>query len=158
MTETLNKNSYWASYNNIYFPDFRNISGEEAQAKEKGPDLYSWQNSSRAKIFRRDHNKVIDLPTMIHMMRFIFENIFSFCVNRFDLFLNNRYNDFQHDDLSKCNCTPPYSAELTISARDDLNDINGTYPDGHLGHRCLGATDVKVRIMSDHSSLIISFL
>jgi hypothetical protein len=77
MTETLNNNSYWASYNSIYFPYFRNISGEEAQVKEKGPELYSWQNSSRAKIFRRDHNKVIDLPTMIRMMRLILENIFS---------------------------------------------------------------------------------
>ena len=77
MTETLNNHSYWASYNNIYFPDFRNLSGEEEQAKEKGPQLYSWQNSSRARIFRRDHNKVIDLPTMIHMMRFILENISS---------------------------------------------------------------------------------
>ncbi len=86
MTETLNKNSYWASYNNIYFPDFRNISGEEAQAKEKGPDLYSWQNSSRAKIFRRDHNKVIDLPTMIHMMRLILNRSLFFLINRFSLF------------------------------------------------------------------------
>ncbi|CAF4292919.1 unnamed protein product, partial [Adineta steineri] len=95
MTEILNKNSYWASYNNIYFPHFRNISGEEEMVKKKGPQLYSWQNSSRAKIFRRDHGKVIDLPTMIHMMR---------------------YNDFQHDELSKCNCTPPYSSILTIAA------------------------------------------
>ncbi len=73
MTETLNNNSYWASYNNIYFPDFRNISGEEEMVKKKGSELYSWQNSSRAKIFQRDHDKVLDLPTMIHMMRFILE-------------------------------------------------------------------------------------
>ncbi len=64
MTEILNNKSYWASYNNIYFPDFRNISGEEAMVKEKGPALYSWQNSSRAKIFRRDHNKILDLPRL----------------------------------------------------------------------------------------------
>ena len=70
-TEILNNNRYWASYNNIYFPNFRNISGEEALVDEKGPALYSWQNSSRAKIFRRDQNKVVDLPTMIHMMRLI---------------------------------------------------------------------------------------
>ena len=84
MTEMLNNKSYWASYNNIYFPDFRNISGEEEMVKEKGSELYSWQNSSRAKIFRRDHGKVIDLPTMIHMMRLILKK-FS-CVNRFSLF------------------------------------------------------------------------
>ena len=69
VTEILINNSYWASYNNIYFPNFRNISGEETLVKERGPALYSWQNSSRARIFRRDHGKVVDLPTMIHMMR-----------------------------------------------------------------------------------------
>ncbi len=78
MTETLNNNSYWASYNNIYFPNFRNISGEEARAKKKGPELYSWQNSSRARIFQRDHHKVVDLPTMMHMMRFDFVKSFFY--------------------------------------------------------------------------------
>ena len=72
MTAALIINSYWASYNNIYFPNFRNISGEEARAKKRGPELYSWQNSSRARIFRRDQHKVVDLSTMIHMMRLIF--------------------------------------------------------------------------------------
>ncbi len=71
MTDTLNKNSYWASYNNIYFQDFRELSGEEAMAQKKGPELYSWQNSSRARIFARDHVKVVDLPSMIKMMRLI---------------------------------------------------------------------------------------
>ena len=84
MTDRLNNRSYWASYNNIYFPDFRNISGEEEMVNKKGPELYSWQNSSRAKIFRRDHGKVVDLPTMIHMMRFILKNLF-FSLNRFSL-------------------------------------------------------------------------
>jgi hypothetical protein len=71
MTDTLNKDTYWASYNNVYFPDFRDISGEERQVAEKGPELYSWANSSRARIFRRDHNTVVDMPTMVHMMRLI---------------------------------------------------------------------------------------
>lgn len=71
MTDILNKNSYWASYNNIYFDKFRNISGEEDMVKQRGPALYSWQNSSRAKIFRRDHHQVVDLPTMIDMMRYV---------------------------------------------------------------------------------------
>jgi len=75
MTATLNANSYWASYNNIYFPDFRNISGEEQKAKTEGPELYSWYNSSRARIFRRDHHNVVDLPTMMHMMRSTFKGL-----------------------------------------------------------------------------------
>lgn len=56
-----------------------------------------------------------------------------------------RYNDFQHDPLAKCNCTPPYSGENGISARSDLNPANGTYPFSALGHRSHGGTDNKVR-------------
>ena len=55
-----------------------------------------------------------------------------------------RYNDFEHDPLSACNCTPPYSAENAISARSDLNSINGTYPMSFLAHRFHGGTDMKV--------------
>ncbi len=64
------------------------------------------------------------------------------------IYLNNRYNDFKNDPLSKCNCTPAYSAELTIASRCDLNlpTPNGTYPDEALGHRVHGETDAKVRI------------
>jgi hypothetical protein len=61
--------------------------------------------------------------------------------------LNNRYNDFQHDELSKCDCTPPYSAILTIAARGDLNVKHCKYPDDELGFWCGGATDAKVRPM-----------
>lgn len=67
-----------------------------------------------------------------------------------------RYNNFQHDDLSKCNCTPPYSARLAIAARADLNDMNGTYPDEALGFGCGGSTDTKVRIKLYHK-LSLSF-
>jgi hypothetical protein len=70
MTETLNNNSYWASYNNVYFPDFRNISGE-ADKEKVLPELYSWQNSARAKIFQRDYRNVTDLPSMKRIMRLI---------------------------------------------------------------------------------------
>ena len=60
---------------------------------------------------------------------------------------NSRYNNFTTDPLSECHrCAPHnYSAELTIAARCDLNDPNGTYPDSALGYRIHGATDAKVR-------------
>ena len=61
-------------------------------------------------------------------------------------FFYYRYNDYKHDEFSKCNCTPPYSAENGISARSDLNPANGTYPQPYLGHRRHGGTDVKVGI------------
>lgn len=123
LTQILRDNTYWASYNNVYFPDFRTISHEEDMVQKKGPQLYSWQNSSRANIFRRDHVKVVDLKTMTSMMR---------------------YNDFKNDTFSRCDCTPPYSAELTIAARCDLNPADGKYPDDPLGHRPHGATDAKI--------------
>jgi hypothetical protein len=71
MTNTLNNKTYWASYNNVYFPEFREISHEDQLVREKGPELYSWDKSSRARIFARDQHKVVDLPTMVHMMRLI---------------------------------------------------------------------------------------
>ena len=55
-----------------------------------------------------------------------------------------RYNDYTHDPLSTCNCTPPYSAENAIAARSDLNMRNGTYPFPALSQRAHGATDMKV--------------
>lgn len=60
--------------------------------------------------------------------------------------LPNRYNDYTHDPLSRCNCTPPYSGENAISARSDLNPANGTYPFSALGHRSHGGMDMKVLI------------
>ena len=55
-----------------------------------------------------------------------------------------RYNDFKHDPLSACNCTPPYSAVNAISARSDLNSVNGTYPFPALDHQLHGGIDMKV--------------
>ena len=50
----------------------------------------------------------------------------------------------QHDPLSACNCTPPYSGENGISARCDLNPKDGVYPFSALGHRDHGGTDMKL--------------
>jgi hypothetical protein len=55
-----------------------------------------------------------------------------------------RYNNFERDDLSECNCTPPYTAEYAISARNDLNDPNGTYPFDAIKFRDWGGIDVKI--------------
>ena len=60
------------------------------------------------------------------------------------VYLPIRYNNFQHDPLSACECSPPYSAENAIAARSDLNPADGTYPFSALGHRLHGATDMKV--------------
>jgi hypothetical protein len=79
-------------------------------------------------------------------MRFISKIFLFHFFKQIFLYLKNRYNNFTLDELSECKCTPPYSAELTIASRCDLNQINGSYPDLPLGHRVHGATDAKVRI------------
>ena len=82
----------------------------------------NYKKSPRAQIFARDQSRVVDLDTLTSLMR---------------------YNDYTHDPLSRCNCTPPYSAEVSIangdlaltkialqaaiSTRGDLNDPNGKY-------------------------------
>ena len=79
---------------------------------------------SRAKIFQRDHVNVVDMDSMVKLMR---------------------SNNFKTDPFSKCDgCDPPYSAENAISSRCDLNPSDGTYPISNLGHRLFGAVDMKV--------------
>ena len=62
----------------------------------------------------RDAPSVSDLASMVKLMR---------------------YNNYTVDPLSRCQCDPPYSGENAISARNDLNPRNGTYPFHALSHR-----------------------
>ncbi|KAE9551530.1 hypothetical protein FO519_005260 [Halicephalobus sp. NKZ332] len=120
ITGYLEENRYYASYN---IPFFKKVSAESGFDK-KGSEFYwfSWSDCPRANIFKRDHSKVVDLETLKQLMR---------------------YNDYTHEPFSKCNCTPPYTAEAAISARGDLNIANGTYPLPGMGHVNHGALDYK---------------
>lgn len=122
MTHMLRDRSYWPSYNIPYFKDIYEISGTADLAKKYG-DWFTWEGAPRAKIFARHHSDVTDLESLMTLME---------------------YNDFKHDDLSVCNCTPPYSGENAIAARSDLNPPDGMYPFSALGHRLHGAIDMKV--------------
>ncbi|KAK7087515.1 putative phospholipase B-like 2 [Littorina saxatilis] len=122
LTDLLVQQGYFASYNVAYFPKIFNESGSQAMVDKYG-DWFTHDKTPRALIFRRDHVKVKDLDSMTKLMR---------------------YNDFTHDPLSRCNCTPPYSAENAISARSDLNPVDGKYPFGSLGHRLHGGVDMKL--------------
>jgi hypothetical protein len=102
------------------------MSGSPANVEKYG-DWFTYDKTPRALIFQRDHSKVVDISSMTKLMR---------------------YNNFQKDPLSQCNCTPPFSAENGISARNDLNPKNGTYPFGSLGHRSHGGTDMKLTSFS----------
>lgn len=118
----LRKQSYWPSYNVPFYPTIFNLSGGPAMVEQYG-DWFTYDETPRALIFKRDHTSVKNIRTMISLMR---------------------YNNYKHDPLAHCNCTPPYSAENAISARNDLNPKNGTYPFGALGHRSHGGTDMKM--------------
>lgn len=122
MSVYLQENTYWASYNLPYFPYIFNMSGARANYEKFG-SWFSYEGAPRAQMFKRDHGKVVDMDSMMKLMR---------------------YNDYQHDPLSRCNCTPPYSGENAISARSDLNPADGKYPFGALGHREHGGIDAKV--------------
>lgn len=121
VTDVLNNQTYWASYNIPYFKSIFNNSGQPAFVKKYG-DWFTHDKNPRAKMFALYHDEVMNMGTLIDLMR---------------------YNDFKNDPISSCNCTPPYSAENTIAARSDLNDPNGKYPFGALKQRNHGATDVK---------------
>ncbi|TRY78809.1 hypothetical protein TCAL_07583 [Tigriopus californicus] len=123
MTSVLAKQSYWPSYNSPYFSDIFNMSGNPAMVEKFG-NWFTYDKTPRALIFKRDHRSIKDLKSMMKVMR---------------------YNNYQKDPLSRCEeCDPPFSAENAISARNDLNPKNGTYPFGALGHRSHGGTDMKL--------------
>jgi len=122
VTNILQSQTYWPSYNIPYNKDIFNANGSPELVAKFG-DWFTYDKNPRALIFRRDHSKVIDAESLMKLMR---------------------YNDYTHDPLSQCKCSPPYSAENAISARCDLNPVNGSYPFGALGHRSHGGLDAKL--------------
>ncbi|XP_051011463.1 phospholipase B-like 1 [Acomys russatus] len=91
-TNVLRK-GYWPSYNIPFHEKIYNWSGYPMLVKKLGLD-YSYDLAPRAKIFRRDQGKVMDMASMKHIMR---------------------YNNYKVDPYSKgdpCN---------TICCREDLN-------------------------------------
>jgi len=120
VTWFLRKYTYWPSYNIPYQMRISQLSGFDQKGNQL--DWWRWGYSPRAKIFQRDHHKVTDMESLRKLMR---------------------YNDYQHDEFSKCKCQPPYTAEAGISARGDLNPANGTYEIPGMGHRNHGSLDYK---------------
>lgn len=110
-TRVLKKQGYFASYNAPYYKEIFEASGTPQMVNKYG-DFFTYESTPRAKIFSRDQGKVEDLESMMMLMR---------------------YNDYKHDELSKCECNPPYTAVAAISSRADLNPANGTYPFPLLG-------------------------
>ncbi|CAD2221930.1 lysosomal/endosomal membrane protein p67 [Angomonas deanei] len=137
LTQTLNEQTYWGSYNMPYFEQVYQESGTAAQYAELG-ELYSYTNTSRARIFRRDQANITSLDGVVRLMR---------------------KGDYKRDPFSLIpNCTgagadghtcdPASSSFLTIASRGDLNPEGGRERYGpsyaRLGHRNHGGTDVKI--------------
>jgi len=120
VTWFLRKYRYWPSYNIPYIVAISKLSGFNVKGDQNS--WWRWGYSPRAKIFHRDQDKVTDIDSLMALMR---------------------YNDYTHDEFSRCTCSPPYTAEAGISARGDLNPVNGTYEVEGMGHRNHGALDYK---------------
>jgi len=120
VTWFLKKYGYWPSYNIPFLKKISKLSGFDVKAEQN--NWWKWGFSPRARIFHRDQHKVKDLESLKNLMR---------------------YNNYTHDEFSRCNCNPPYTAEAGISARGDLNPVNGTYEVEGMGHRNHGSLDYK---------------
>lgn len=114
VTDVLNNQGYWPSYNVPYFNNTYILSGNRMMYEIFG-DYFSYENSPRAQIFQRDARKVNTLDDMKMMIS---------------------YNDWQHDPLSG------ESAANAIASRWDL--INHTSIDTpFLDKSAFGSTDGK---------------
>lgn len=123
MTDYIRSTGYWASYNVPYFYEIYEYSGFLKEFQKVG-DWRSHKETARAKIFAREEASIVNVTSLYHLMR---------------------YNDFKKDPLSRCElCTPPYSSDLTIAARSDLNDPKGKYIVNDLAFSLDGAIDAKV--------------
>jgi hypothetical protein len=124
ITDELVSVGYVASYNVARFPKTYNASGMFPLFQKYGP-WFSFHDTARANIFRRDAPKAADEQSVMALMR---------------------YNDFENDPLSRQACTgyPPSSAENAVAARDDLNPADGVYPFAALSRRDHAAIDAKL--------------
>ncbi|EGD77775.1 hypothetical protein PTSG_12806 [Salpingoeca rosetta] len=136
VTSKLQEDLYFGSYNTAYDPEIRKLSGADENVELYG-SWFTYNMTARARIFRRNHTHVVDMPTMQALMR---------------------YNNYKHDPLSSqmdtchyrgmSNCTPPYTTENTIACRGDLNPKDGVWGLSAFGLRNHVATDSKISSFS----------
>jgi hypothetical protein len=90
---------YWASYNRPSFPSIYAVSNQSALVNEYGPH-YSWNETARAQIFRREQGGVTDAASFARLLR---------------------YNRFATDPTGPQGCPAgSVSATNAISERGDL--------------------------------------
>lgn len=120
LSPVLRSQTYWASYNRVYDAELFNLTGQWQLVQEYGPH-YTWDQTSRAQIFRRNQSMVVDMKSYQAMLR---------------------YNNFEQDSLSGQGCTSGYhSASNAISERGDLSPATGCAIGGSENE---GGIDCKV--------------
>ena len=99
-TKHLIEKTYWKSYNVAFYPEiFETIGGSDMV--DKYGSYFSHQNTTRSKMFDRDHVKIKNFDSLMKLMR---------------------YNDFENDPLTKLEtCRPSANAAVAISSRQDLS-------------------------------------
>jgi hypothetical protein len=131
MTAFLVNFSYWPSYNTPFFPNIYELSGYPQMEAEYGP-FFSYDNYSRAEIFRRNQSDVVDIASMQALMRF---------------------NDWKVDPLTvipRCpSCNPTGSPMLGIASRGDQVPVDAVLPPAQayaqfFGRNAFGAIDCKI--------------
>ena len=68
-TDELRRTGYWVSYNRAFYPEVFKMSGGENMTSLHG-DYFSYRDTPRAKIMRREQAMVVSEETMISFMRF----------------------------------------------------------------------------------------
>ena len=138
LTDVLESQQFWASYNRAYFPEISRLSGGQRKVAEHGA-WFSHGETPRALLLSRGQQTVRDQESLLALLR---------------------SNNFPRSPLSSpqgCNGQIPAAA---ISARSDLQLSNVSCSwqseDFMVGRRPYGATDAKV--MSSSSAETLSFL
>jgi len=99
ISDRINTNGYFSSYNVPFFPEIFNISGQNALVRKYG-ESYSWSEASRARIFARLQNNVTDESSLMKVIR---------------------HNEYQTDPEGMEGCeNAPGSASNALSERGDL--------------------------------------
>jgi hypothetical protein len=129
VSSVLLEKKYWASYNVPYFTSLFIELGYAEYAKIL-PLFYSYENSSRAQIFRRESESITSLDALKKLMRF------------------NKWK------------TDPYSEESPAFAIASRFDLFNLMPNGMIPSFDYGATDAKVTSMKDlvpnHIAYVVS--
>jgi hypothetical protein len=139
LTDVLNSQGYWGSYNVPYFPVVYNLSGFAALNTPQSAGFFTFDNTTRARLFRELQANVTDVGGVFEVMR---------------------YNDWQSGDISGVipwcqqsggayQCDTPRSAVLGIASRFDLapSDSANLGPAelaGYVNQALMGAIDSKI--------------